>query len=77
MINNYSCENLVSQSLVEHLKLKTQPNQAPYKIGWIKKGPSIKITQQCYLPLSLGKTYKFEVLCDAVEAPILPAPKEV
>jgi len=44
VINNYSCENLVSQSLVEHVKLKTQPNQTPYKIGWIKKGPSIKIT---------------------------------
>jgi phage FluMu protein Com len=67
VIDSCNCENLVSQSLVEHLKLKTQPHPALYNIGWIKKGPNMKITQQCYLPLSLGKTYRFDILCDVVE----------
>jgi len=67
VINSCSCENLVSQSLLEHLKLKTQLHPTLYNIAWIKKGPSMKITQQCYLPLSLGKTYRSDILCDIME----------
>lgn len=55
VIDSCSCENLISQNLVSHLKLETQDHPNPYNIGWIEKGVNMRITKQCNLPLSLGK----------------------
>ena len=66
VIDSCSCENLISQDLVNHLKLETHdPN--PYTIGWIRKGENIRITRQCNLPLSLGKYYRSNVMCVVVD----------
>ena len=67
VIDSCSCENLISQNLVSHLKLETQDHPNPYNIGWIKKGVNMRITKQCNLPLSLGKYYRSNVLCDVVD----------
>ena len=67
IIDNGSCENIVSRALVDHMKLKTEPYPHPYIIGWIKKGPSIKVTEQCHVPISIGKIYQDSVTCDVVD----------
>ncbi|KAJ9561002.1 hypothetical protein OSB04_006162 [Centaurea solstitialis] len=67
IIDNGSCENLVSQKLVNHLGLPTQPHESPYALGWVKKGPQARLTQVCKVPLSIGKYYKEDVLCDVLE----------
>jgi hypothetical protein len=67
VIDSCSCENLISQNLVKHLKLDTHDHPNPYTIGWINKGVNMRITKQCNLPLSLGKYYRSNVLCDVVD----------
>ncbi|KAJ9552803.1 hypothetical protein OSB04_016848 [Centaurea solstitialis] len=67
IVDNGSCENLVAQKLVDHLGLSTQPYKSPYALGWVKKGPQARVTQVCKVPLSIGKYYKEDMLCDVLD----------
>ncbi|XP_047979023.1 uncharacterized protein LOC125220938 [Salvia hispanica] len=67
VIDSCISENLVSERMVKHLNLETRDHPNPYTIGWLKKGVKIKITKQCWLPLSLGKHYRSNVLCDVID----------
>ncbi|XP_057451853.1 uncharacterized protein LOC130743636 [Lotus japonicus] len=66
IVDNGSTENLVSQKLVEYLKLTTEPHEKPYTLGWVSKGPHVKVSQTCKVPISIGKHYREEVLCDVL-----------
>ncbi|GKE29214.1 hypothetical protein Tco_1444598 [Tanacetum coccineum] len=37
------------------------------RIGWIKKGPALKVTEICKIPLVVGKHYNELVTCDVVD----------
>ena len=67
IINNKSCESIISSAFVDYLKLETKPHPHPYTIGWIKKGPSIKIIDFCHVSISIGKFYKDFIACDVVD----------
>lgn len=57
----------MSQALINHLQLKTEPHPSPYQIGQIKKGPSIKVTEVCHVPISTSKSYSANVICDVLD----------
>ncbi|GKC34620.1 RNA-directed DNA polymerase [Tanacetum coccineum] len=67
IIDGGSCKNLVSKALVKAFKLPTEPHLNPYQIGWIKKGPTLKVTKICKVTLAIGKHYNELVTCDVVD----------
>ncbi|KAM2908957.1 hypothetical protein COP2_048413 [Malus domestica] len=67
VIDGGSCEKFVARKVVEHFHLQTEKYSHPYSVGWIKKGPTEKVIETCNVPISIGKFYKEEVVCDVVD----------
>nr|GEW12206.1 hypothetical protein [Tanacetum cinerariifolium] len=42
IIDSESCENVVSETMVKKLSLKTKKHPRPYKLSWLQKGKSIQ-----------------------------------
>ncbi|XP_065620600.1 uncharacterized protein LOC136063732 [Quercus suber] len=66
IIDGASCENVVSQEVVDKLRLATQDHPHPYKLSWFKKGNEVKVTKRYLVPFSIRKKYFDEVWCDVV-----------
>ncbi|GJT47588.1 putative RNA-directed DNA polymerase, eukaryota, reverse transcriptase zinc-binding domain protein [Tanacetum coccineum] len=59
--------DLVSKALVKAFKLPTEPYHSPYQIGWIKKGPALKVTEICKVTLAIGMHYNELVTYNVVD----------
>ncbi|GJR13777.1 putative nucleotidyltransferase, ribonuclease H [Tanacetum coccineum] len=66
IIDGGSSENIISRDIITRLKLAPQKHPTPYKIGWIKAVGEVRVTEQCEVPISMGK-YKDMVLFDIVD----------
>ena len=67
IIDSGSSKNVVSKALVKALNLKTEKHPSLYTIAWIKKGLEVEVLEVCKVPLSIGKYYKDEIVCDVVD----------
>ncbi|GKD64595.1 hypothetical protein Tco_1306703, partial [Tanacetum coccineum] len=61
------CKILVSKALVKAFKLLTEPHPSPYQIGWLKKGPTLKVNGIFKVSLAIRKHYNELVTCDVVD----------
>ncbi|KAI4320289.1 hypothetical protein MLD38_033785 [Melastoma candidum] len=55
IIDNGSCENIISRSLVNTLKFPAEKHPEPYNNIWITNGEGIKVKERCRVPLLIGK----------------------
>uniref|UniRef100_A0A2N9EAC7 Lactate/malate dehydrogenase C-terminal domain-containing protein n=1 Tax=Fagus sylvatica TaxID=28930 RepID=A0A2N9EAC7_FAGSY len=47
IIDGGSCENVISQEVVDKLRLQQRDHPNPYKLSWLKKGNDVKVTTRC------------------------------
>ena len=55
IIDNGSCENVVSEEALKKLQLKVDRHPKPYKLTWLKKGSEVIVNKRCLVSFSIGK----------------------
>lgn len=65
VIDSGCIENIVSNEMIEKLKLQKFPHETPYKISWLNDSQSILVSEQALIGFSIGG-YKDKVVCDVV-----------
>jgi hypothetical protein len=64
IMDNGSQKNLVTQDLVNRLKLPKVPHPSPYHLGWVQKdGPRLLVNKRCVVTFSIGP-FQYTVECD-------------
>ncbi|GKV53145.1 hypothetical protein SLEP1_g59685 [Rubroshorea leprosula] len=66
IIDSGSCENVVSNYMVEKLGLPVKDHSHPYKLQWLRKGNEVKVTKRCLVSFSIGNRYQDDVWCDVI-----------
>ncbi|GKV29618.1 hypothetical protein SLEP1_g38525 [Rubroshorea leprosula] len=66
IIDSGSCENVVSNYMVDKLGLPVKDHPHPYKLQWLRKGNEVKVTKHCLVSFSIGNRYQDEVWCDVI-----------
>nr|KAJ0213256.1 hypothetical protein LSAT_V11C400206620 [Lactuca sativa] len=67
IIDNASCTNVASTTLINklHIPISSHPN--PYKLQWLNQGSDVKVAKHALLSFSIGKSYQDQVLCDIIQ----------
>jgi hypothetical protein len=66
IIDNGSGMNVISETAIERLGLKTEKHPTPYRISWVNEANSVHVKQRCLVKFSLGKKYIDEAWCDVI-----------
>ncbi|KAJ0946191.1 putative nucleotidyltransferase, Ribonuclease H [Helianthus annuus] len=66
IIDGGSCENIVSNTMVEKLSLQLHDHPEPYQLAWLKKWNLLKVTHRCLVQFSIGDKYTDEVWCEVL-----------
>ena len=60
IIDGGSCENIISQALVDCLKLKVRKHCCPYFARWLKTGDEVQVRYACPVTFSIGEDSKIQ-----------------
>ena len=65
IIDDSSCTNVVSTTMVEKLVMPTSKHPRPYKLQWLNDSMEVRVNKQVLISFGIG-IYGDEVLCDVV-----------
>ncbi|KAE8663201.1 putative Quercetin 3-O-methyltransferase 1 [Hibiscus syriacus] len=57
IIDSDSCENVVSEEVVQKLQLKTDHHPKPDKLSWLNKSSEVTVDRRCLVSFSIGRKY--------------------
>lgn len=60
------CDNIISQSFVDRLKVKLRRNDRPYFVLWLKTSDKVQVRHACQVTFAIGKDYKDTFWCDVL-----------
>ncbi|KAL5787306.1 hypothetical protein ACOSP7_004255 [Xanthoceras sorbifolium] len=66
VIDEESCENIVSAEAVRKLGVKTEKHPKPYRLAWLQKRGEVTVSQWALISFSMGSNYKDHMWCDVV-----------
>ena len=66
VIDGGSCQNLISQGLVDRLQLKVQKHHRPYFARWLMSGDQVQVWYACPVTFFVGEDYTDTVWCNVV-----------
>jgi len=64
IVDNGSCINAVSFTVIAKLGLKAVPHPYPYRVTWINSS-ALEVKKRCLVPIDFG-LYKDKIWCDDV-----------
>ncbi|XP_051149220.1 uncharacterized protein LOC127263941 [Andrographis paniculata] len=65
IIDNGSCTNVVSETLVKKLNLVTKPHPRPYRLQWLTNNGELRVNKQVEVTFRI-RGYMDQVVCDVV-----------
>jgi len=65
IIDEGSCTNVASMTLIDKLQVPTKVYPTPYTLRWLKQGSEVTVSKQALISFSVGP-YCGEVLCDVL-----------
>jgi hypothetical protein len=67
VIDQRSCESVVSEEAVRKLELQTKRHPTPHLLEWLAKGKKLTVSKHCLVSKSIGAKYRDTVWCDVVD----------
>lgn len=67
ILDSVITNNLVSQKLVDYLRLSIEPHEKPYTLCWVSKASQVGLTVACIVLISIEKHYREEVFCEVLD----------
>lgn len=66
VIDGGSCENIISQGLVDRLQLKVRKHHCPYFARWLMTGGEVQVRYAYPVIFSIGADYTDTVWCNVI-----------
>ena len=63
VIDGGSCENIISQALLDRLKLNVPKHYCPYFARWLMTGDEVQVRHACPVTFAIGEDYTDTIWC--------------